>query len=111
MDEKIAAFTLPPNSALYHESGAHTSGLCTRLQAVFEAAGKSQKNRALYACGPTFPLPGCSLCSMAPLNDPDSKSMSAIIDHIERIREELLTVQRSLEKIAPVEADPLKDGE
>ena len=65
----------------------------------------------MYACGPTFPLQGCSLRNMAPLNDPDSKSMSAIIDHIERIREELLTVQRSLEKIAPVEADPTRNEE
>jgi hypothetical protein len=31
------------------------------------------------------------------------KSIGELVDHIERIREELLSVQRSLEKLEPIE--------
>jgi hypothetical protein len=40
---------------------------------------------------------------MAKVNDPPL-ALAEIIDHLERMREELLTLQRSLEKIEFVEA-------
>jgi hypothetical protein len=40
---------------------------------------------------------------MADSNNPPA-NLSDIIDYIEKIREELLTIQRSLEKLEPVES-------
>jgi len=44
---------------------------------------------------------------MAYTTDPP-KSLGDLIDQVERIREELLSVQRSLEKLEPVTADGQK---
>jgi hypothetical protein len=45
---------------------------------------------------------------MASLNKPNS--LSQIIDHIEQMREELLTIQRALEHIEPAEDSAHSDG-
>jgi hypothetical protein len=38
------------------------------------------------------------------------KTIGELIDRVERIREELLAVQHSLEKMEPAEARPAEDG-
>jgi len=56
-----------------------------------------------YASGQTFRLQGRSfLWIMAKATLPP-KSIGELIDRIERIQEELLSIQRSLERMEPIE--------
>ncbi len=58
---------------------------------------------ALYANVPTFLFQAAILCLMADSETPPAK-LSDIIDYIEKVREELLTIQRSLEKLESAES-------
>jgi hypothetical protein len=44
-------------------------------------------------------------------NDKLAKRLSDLIDNIERIREELLTIQRSMEKMEILESSPRRGNE
>ena len=54
---------------------------------------------ALYANVPTFLFQVAALCSIMADPKKPPKSLADIIDYIEKVREELLTIQRSLEKL------------
>jgi hypothetical protein len=48
---------------------------------------------------------------MNPSNDKPTETISELINKLEAIREDLLRLQRSLEKLEPSPADPLPDAQ